>query len=380
MKLHNRERVDGTTVTIGKRVYYNYSKKAISRKYTAEYRDIDGTQSVTHLGTNNRTQARRSAIEIQLRLDAGQEKVKPSNIEIEELVPQYLEIVQAKGIARTTVKKYRVDLDKLKAYCKKKKIRLARAFMENDLYLYRKYLVERGYADKTVQGAIVIAKQIFKWAWRQGLLQTYKLDAATFPKAKASPQACFTNLQVNLLIAKASGHDKLPLALMAYAGLRFGEVEQLQWKDVMEKDGRYTMLHIRRGGSNGTTKDRDERFVPIHPKIASLLAEYTRGDGLVLPALNQTSLLRHLKELCAEYEFENPKQYKLHSFRHYFASMCANHGVAHRKALAWLGHSNSDMLDLYYHLHDDDSMQTMMALAKSSLSEEVIQYPKLKAV
>lgn len=104
MKLHNRERVDGTTVTIGKRVYYNYSKKAISRKYTAEYRDIDGTQSVTHLGTNNRAQARRSAIEIQLRLDAGQEKVKPSNIEIEELVPQYLEIVQAKGIARTTVK------------------------------------------------------------------------------------------------------------------------------------------------------------------------------------------------------------------------------------------------------------------------------------
>jgi len=133
------------------------------------------------------------------------------------------------------------------------------------------------------------------------------------------------------------------------------------------------------GGWHGG-KDRDERFVPIHPKIANLLAEYTRGDGLVLPALNQTSLLRHLKELCAEYEFENPMQYKLHSFRHYFASMCANHGVAHRKALAWLGHSNSDMLDLYYHLHDDDSMQTMAELAKSSSSEQVVQYPKLKAV
>ncbi len=185
---------------------------------------------------------------------------------------------------------------------------------------------------------------------------------------------------INLLIAKATAEDKIPFAIMAYAGLRFGEVKQLQWKDVMEQDGKFTMLHIRRGGSNGTTKDRDERFVPIHPKIADLLAEYTRGDGLVLPGLNQTSLMRHLKELCAEYGFENPKKYKLHSFRHYFASMCANHGVAHRKALAWLGHSNSDMLDLYYHLHDDDSMQTMAELAKSSSSEPVIQYPKLKAV
>ncbi len=49
--------------------------------------------------------------------------------------------------------------------------------------------------------------------------------------------------------------------------------------------------------------------------------------------------------------------------------MCANHGVAYRKALAWLGHSNSEMLDLYYHLHDDDSRKTMMELAKSETSE-----------
>ena len=45
--------------------------------------------------------------------------------------------------------------------------------------------------------------------------------------------------------------------------------------------------------------------------------------------------------------------------------MCSNHGVAHRKVLAWLGHSSSEMLDLYYHLHDEDSQRTMMDLAQS---------------
>ena len=53
------------------------------------------------------------------------------------------------------------------------------------------------------------------------------------------------------------------------------------------------------------------------------------------------------------------------TFRHHFAGFCANHRVAYRKALAWLGHSSPKMLGLYYHLHDKDSHQTMMALAKS---------------
>ena len=50
-------------------------------------------------------------------------------------------------------------------------------------------------------------------------------------------------------------------------------------------------------------------------------------------------------------------------YRHHFASLCANHDFADRKTLAWLGHSSSQMLDLYYRLYDEDSQQAMMALA-----------------
>ena len=52
--------------------------------------------------------------------------------------------------------------------------------------------------------------------------------------------------------------------------------------------------------------------------------------------LTERRLLKRVKRLCKECEFDNPNQYKLHTFRHHFASMCSNHGVAHRKALAWL--------------------------------------------
>ena len=37
MKLVNRERVDGTNITIGKRVYYRNKKANTARGYSAEY-------------------------------------------------------------------------------------------------------------------------------------------------------------------------------------------------------------------------------------------------------------------------------------------------------------------------------------------------------
>jgi hypothetical protein len=122
------------------------------------------------------------------------------------------------------------------------------------------------------------------------------------------------------------------------------------------------MIQVRGGGSSGTTKDREERFVPIHPKAAAHLNPL-RKSGPIFRAACERKLLKRLKKLCAECGFENAQQYKLHTFRHHFASLCANNNVAYRKALTWLGHSSSQMLELYYHLHDEDSQKATAALA-----------------
>ncbi len=366
MKLVNRERIDGTQITLGKRVYYKDGKKVTAKSFSAEYTDHEGKQQCRTLGTKNIAHARRRAIKIQEQLETGVESRSPSRISIKELTGQYISMIKTKGTAPKTQAKYRTDLEKLKDFCDENNIRLARKFSQNDLYLYRQYLIEqRGYAAKTVQGAIVLAKQLFKWAWRYKILPHYDLETVTFPKAKANPQPCFTSEQVDSLIEAGDSEEKIAFALMGYAGLRIGEVEQLQREDIVTKKKQFTMLHIQRGGSNGTTKDKDDRFVPVHPKIAELLKLYKKNKGTLLPAINERKLLKRLKSLCTVCEFEDPAQYKLHSFRHHFASMCANHGAAYKKVLAWLGHSSSEMLDLYYHLHDEDSHNTMMELAKS---------------
>jgi len=366
MKLVDRERVDGTQVTIGRRVYYRNREPEVSHRYAAEYCDLDGAQLCRNLGTSSRAKAKRMAVEIQQELESGIERVPEVNLLITDLIDQYRQAVKAKGIAPKTGLKYKADLDKLKEYCTENNIRLTKHLSENHLYCYRQWLVEKGYADKTIQGAVVLVKQMFKWAWRQKLVKDYRFSGVSFPKAKAKPQPCFTSEQVDKLIEAGIGEEKPAFAFMGYAGLRIGEVEQLCWEDLHTASGCYTMTHVHRGGSTGTTtKDKDDRFVPIHPKIALMLGSVKKKTGLIFKSITERQLLKRLKELCKLCKFDNPNQYKLHSFRHHFASLCANHNVAYRKALAWLGHSSSQMLDLYYHLHDEDSQQAMMALAKS---------------
>ena len=91
-----------------------------------------------------------------------------------------------KGVAPKTEWKYRADLDKFKAYGLEANIRFARRFSENHLYCYRKWLKDKNYADKTVEGTVVLVKQMFKWAWRQKLIKDY----APFCKHLCQPPCC----------------------------------------------------------------------------------------------------------------------------------------------------------------------------------------------
>ncbi len=50
---------------------------------------------------------------------------------------------------------------------------------------------------------------------------------------------------------------------------------------------------------------------------------------------------------------------RLHSFRHFFCSMCASNGVAQQVVMRWLGHRDSKMVEYYFHLHDDEAHRQM---------------------
>jgi len=371
MKLHDYEKVAGTGVTIGRRIQFRTVDGArteqASRTYTAVYKDVDGKWRQDGLKTTSRLEARRKAIEIQGRLEEGRTRTVAKQIAVDELLDRYDAYCTSKGLAPKTLIKYRAEIDKLRGFCTEEKITAANRFDEVAFYRFKAWLADRthkqgtSYASKSVYTTLTVCKQVFKWAWRVKLLTQYELAGAELPSARPRPQPCFTTEQVEQLRAATEGVTRDAITILAYSGMRVGELEQLRWADVLLDRGELGVFHIRRGGSSTTTKDKDERFVPVHPEIRPVLDRLPRKEELVLPGLRARTLLTQVKRACGELGFG--RHYKVHSFRHHFASMCANSSVPHRMALAWMGHSSSHILDLYYHLHDAESEAAMKIIA-----------------
>ena len=57
---------------------------------------------------------------------------------------------------------------------------------------------------------------------------------------------------------------------------------------------------------------------------------------------------------------------RLHSFRHFFFSPSANRMVPQQTVMRWLGYKDSKLVDLYYHVHDDEAHHQMGRLRLSN--------------
>lgn len=98
---------------------------------------------------------------------------------------------------------------------------------------------------------------------------------------------------------------------------------------------------------------RAGRWVFVGPPCA----KYPEGGQQVAERRALAALKRAAKKAGVP---ENKR--KLHTFRHFFASFCANNGVEMAKLMRWLGHSSIEMVMRYYSLGEDESRQAMVAV------------------
>jgi integrase/recombinase XerD len=304
------------------------------------------------------------------RLERGQMRVRYSRRTIQELADSYHAYCKERGRARKTLVKYKGQLERFKMWCKAEGVRWARTFCPEDLFAYRTYLAEKcGLSEKSIYNETIVIKQLFKWAAKNGYLSRNLLESIQFEKVKSPKQPCFTIEQVELILSNADAWSVPMFTALAFTGMRIGELRQLQWEDV---DMESNVIHIHRGGSDGKPKDKEDRFIPIHKRrLKPFLQTLPIESELVfiMPDGRQVSpkkLRRYLKSLCKQCGFENPKQYKLHTFRHFFASYCAQQNLSYKYVLEWMGHSSSAILDMYFTMNDRHSQNAMNSLSFSS--------------
>jgi len=368
VKLIDRQPVEGTTppIYIGHRTYRDPKtrKEEVSRTWYCEY-CLHGERRYEPLKTSNKTVAIRAAHQIINRLESGQTRVPSRRIELEPLTKEYTAFITNKGRAPKTLQKYKSVLEQFATWAQARGIRSASVFSEDHFWQYRKFLADAELSDCTIYDRLILVKQFFKWAAKSGKIIVNPVAEAEIAEPESAIQPCFTPAQIKTLLTRAHPHERAIYTMMAFTGMRFGEIRDLRWTDLLLEEGSYGFVVIQRGGSGETTKGRRIRRIPIHPKLRSAIDRLPRKFERVFTArpsekypdgggeIDERRLLRSLKRLCRRVGFPNPDQYKLHTFRHAFASMCARNSISYKYALEWMGHKSSEILDLYYTMYDD---------------------------
>jgi integrase len=219
-----------------------------------------------------------------------------------------------------------------------------------------------GFSAESVRKHIAQVKKLCAYAVREGLLIQDPAANIKLPKVPKRLPRFLSPEERNRLLsaAEAKGRDyHLLVACGVYLGLRKAELNALAWANI---DFEKKVAHVV-NTEDFTTKSGKPRSIPICEELLTILTRYRHVGSFVLaPRKKYRGKARYRWEFrqgFVEMVIDAKLDVRVispHAMRHTFASILAQRGVSLFKIAAWMGHSTSQVTELYAHLtaYDDD--------------------------
>jgi integrase len=223
---------------------------------------------------------------------------------------------------------------------------------------------QRGLAAPTVRHAHRIMHMLLGSAVADGKLIRNVASGVKVPRDRSREKRFLTHHQVRLL-AEAAGPDGLIIRVLAYCGLRFGELAALRVRNI---DPLRRRIHIEESVTEvngtmvfGSPKSHQRRSVPMPASLLDELAAACVGkhpDDLVFTAPKGGVIwLRNWRRRVFDAAVFKAGLGELtpHELRHTAASLAVAAGANVKAVQRMLGHASAAMtLDVYSGLFDDD--------------------------
>lgn len=231
---------------------------------------------------------------------------------------------------------------------------------------------------KTCEEYFKTLMSFFKFAIDEHLLDDSPLSSMRLKyRSKPVTRGRFSKQQVNELLLYVAGetdhNKKWPLILMAYTGMRNGEVMQLRYEDIKEcadTNIRYFLITDKAGSAKS---EGSIRKIPIHSQIIQLgfLKFVTSKEGKKLFDKDSKFLTSFYSntlkpKLNLPAETEENKSLSLYSLRHSFITELANNQINHTTIQQIAGHSKSDDVTSTYYIGKLDVSALSKAVEKVS--------------
>jgi integrase len=366
---------------VGLRVYIlRRGKRGI---FQAEF-FFDGEHRRKSLKTLNEKVAIARAVKIDAQLADGTygETVKqstkstksmPNRTTIEEAQAAFHASLETDGLRRKTIVKYIGILKRFVAYAKESHVDTVAEIGMSLIDSYRAFRKSgtkerKGLSPKSMHHEAALLKLFLSWCKKRRFIDENPLAEERFTPPRPKAQGAPSLSEVNAILKEATEIRRPQYAALAFCGARSGELRNLRVEDVDFEGG---WIHIR-SREGAETKNGEDRKVPMHPRLRSILEPLRRrGDGwfFMAPPSNRyptgehhinvkrlnEDMLRILKRL--KLPAGRDGGYTVHSLRRFFRTSAVNAGVPERIVDLWLGHNDHRSLGSIYYAKNDATSQ-----------------------
>ena len=350
---------------------------------------VDRKQVWKTLFADNFTVAKQEAEQLALAFEAQAKGLRVAELEslgnanripIKSAVETYLE--QKSGKAKKTVAQYRLTLNEfLEAL--DGNVRFLDEISENVLRGYKRFMVAKSYAGKTIDTRLNIVFFLLK---KNGIKARIPRDE--MPVVEEEVAVPYTEDELKKLFAPMNDEEKARYKFFLGTGCRDKEVTFAAWNDI---DFDKKTYHVRRKEDVGfTPKSHESRTIPLPDSLIALLRErrkraaHDRWIFVNQQGKPDNHFLRKLKVIAlraglncgqcrtthTEGRYEKRKQvevsckdrsvcqhFYLHRFRKTCASRWEQHGVPIRTIQHYLGHKNLETTMLYLGIADSEKLR-----------------------
>lgn len=293
---------------------------------------------------------------------------------IREVAEAFRESKETVGLARRTLQKYEHCIRVLYQLAEEQGIKritqITPAFMDKFREHRIAELAKRPGRDgqKTATNDLVTIRGIVNFALRRRLIREDPLAGYSIKKAKTKPQPYWVQTELDRIL-KASRRQphKDVFLLLAWTGMRIGEVEYLTWEDI-DFDNRVIKIQEK---DFWKPKTGDARSVQKSSEVVQLLSRQPKGLRWVFTfptdgprpqrQIRQRRILQYLKRVLKKLGLKG----HVHTFRHTFVSLALTRGVALPVVREWVGHLDPETIRRYTHIGSEVSQAAMLKFEQS---------------
>jgi integrase/recombinase XerD len=241
-----------------------------------------------------------------------------------------------------------------------------RSLEQQDIYLYKEFLIKAGKSAYTISGYLTVVRKFFEWLESQKIFPNIARSVRGLKKPRGFRKECLTIDQIKSalgvfdILTSEGLRDYALFNLLVRTGLRTVEISRATVGDLRQESGEAILL------VQGKGCDSKDDFVLLVEETLRPLRKYlsSRGplseqDPLFCSISNRTrgkplkerTISGIIKETLRKIDIDDSR-ITAHSLRHTAVSLSIKNGASLIQAQAMARHSDPKTTMIYFHNHE----------------------------